>query len=71
MLRRRALPLLLAPRWTWAAEAPLDLAELMARLAEVPERRASFREERRFAALNQPLESTGRLLYRRPGHLRS
>lgn len=41
----------------------------MARLAAVPERRATFRETRRFAALDQPLESTGRLLYRRPDYL--
>ena len=41
----------------------------MARLAAVPERRATFRETRRFAALAQPLESTGRLAYRRPGYL--
>lgn len=41
----------------------------MARLAAVPERRATFREERRMAALTEPLVSTGRLLYRRPGHL--
>lgn len=52
-----------------AAAAELDVADLMARLAAVPERRATFRETRRFAALDQPLESTGRLFYRRPAHL--
>jgi len=41
----------------------------MAGLAAVPERRATFQETRRFAALEQPLVSTGRLLYRRPGYL--
>ncbi len=41
----------------------------MAQLAAVPERRARFREERRFAALTEPLPSRGRLLYRRPGYL--
>ncbi len=41
----------------------------MAGLAAVPERRATFQETRRFAALDQPLLSTGRLLYRRPGYL--
>lgn len=41
----------------------------MASLAAVPERRAAFQETRRFAALDQPLLSTGRLLYRRPGYL--
>jgi hypothetical protein len=42
---------------------------LMARLAAVPERRAHFEEEKRLAVLDQPLRSTGRLLYRRPDHL--
>lgn len=37
----------------------------MARMAAVPERRAAFREERRFAALDGPLLSTGVLTYRR------
>lgn len=41
----------------------------MARFAAIPERRASFRETRTFAALDQPLESTGTLLYRRPAYL--
>ncbi len=41
----------------------------MAGLAAVPERRATFQETRRFAALDQPLISTGHLLYRRPGYL--
>lgn len=41
----------------------------MAALAAVPERRATFQETRRFAALDQPLISTGRLLYRRPATL--
>jgi len=35
-------------------------------LAAVPERRARFTEERRFAALDQPLHSQGILLWRRP-----
>lgn len=41
----------------------------MAKLAAVPERRAAFRELRRFAALQEPLESRGHLLYRRPAYL--
>lgn len=41
----------------------------MAKLAAVPERRARFRERRQFAALSQPLESAGRLYYRRPDYL--
>ncbi len=47
----------------------LDLPALMAGLAAVPERRAAFQETRRFAALDQPLISTGHLLYRRPAYL--
>ncbi len=60
------LPLLPAPS---RAQAPLDIPALMARLATVPERRATFREEKRIAALTDPLLSTGTLLYRRPGRL--
>jgi hypothetical protein len=41
----------------------------MALMASVPERRATFIEEKRFAALDSPLQSSGHLLYRRPGHL--
>lgn len=41
----------------------------MAQLAAVPERRARLVEEKRLAVLDQPLRSTGRLLYRRPDHL--
>jgi len=50
-------------------EASIRLADLMAMMAAVPERRAVFHEEKRFAALAVPLESSGHLLYRRPGHL--
>ena len=65
--RRALFPLLLLPLPA-RAEA-LDLATLMARLASIPERRATFREERTLGALTQPLVSTGRLLYRRPDYL--
>lgn len=81
--RRAALPLLLsclavpraartqpAPEGEAPAEAtPLDLEALMARMAAVPERRESFREERRLAALQFPLVMTGTLRYRRPARL--
>ena len=63
---------LLAPRRLWGADKAADglnLPSLMAALASVPERRAAFQETRRFAALDQPLLSTGHLLYRRPGYL--
>ena len=52
-----------------AADASIRLADLMAMMAAVPERRAVFHEEKRFAALAVPLESSGHLLYRRPGYL--
>lgn len=41
----------------------------MARLASVPERRATFREQKRLAALTEPLISQGTLFYRRPDYL--
>jgi hypothetical protein len=41
----------------------------MRRLAAVPERRATFQEEKTIGALTQPLLSNGRLVYRRPSHL--
>jgi hypothetical protein len=41
----------------------------MRRLAAIPERQCSFREEKRLAALEQPLTSEGRLIYVRPSHL--
>lgn len=47
----------------------LDVPALMAQLAAVPERRASFHEEKRIGALTTPLLSSGTLMYRRPGHL--
>ncbi len=47
----------------------LPLDEVMARLAQAPQRRATFVEEKRLAALDQPLRSTGRLSYVRPAHL--
>jgi len=61
------VPMLVRPRWAAAAE--LDLVAVMAALAAVPERRAAFTETRRFAALVQPLLSTGHLVYRRPAYI--
>lgn len=70
--RRRSLALLLmvmlAPCPLGAAQSsPLD--ELMQRLAAVPERQATFEEEKTFGALTQTLRSNGTLRYRRPSHL--
>ena len=61
------LPLLAWP--TLARADGFPLAALMARLAAVPERRASFREERRFGALTETLLSQGHLYYRRPNYM--
>ena len=68
-LHRRSLGLLLAtlPLRRPALAEPLD--ELMQMLARIPERRASFTEEKTLAVLTRPLSATGRLFYRRPGHL--
>ncbi len=41
----------------------------MSRLAAVPQRRAGFAEDKRLAALDQPLRSAGTLAYSRPDHL--
>ena len=51
-----------------AAEDGPPLDTLLARLAAVPERRTAFREQRRFAAIDGVLESSGQLVFRR-GHL--
>lgn len=70
LVKRRSLallPLLAAARPARAESFPLEA--LMAQLAAIPERRARFREERRFKALTQTLSSRGRLLYRRPDYL--
>jgi hypothetical protein len=67
--RRR---LLLLPLLSWPSLAQADafpLAKLMASLAAVPERHATFREERHLAALTVPLYSRGTLFYRRPGYI--
>jgi len=58
-----------APAQPVPGTPPLDLARLMAALAAVPERRATFREEKHLAALEAPLSATGRLHYRRPDWL--
>jgi hypothetical protein len=63
-----AQPRMVAPDRA-ADDSPIRLADLMAMMAAVPERRAVFHEEKRFAALAVPLESSGHLLFRRPGHL--
>lgn len=49
-----------------AWEGQFTLTLLARNLAAVPERRARFTEERRFAALEAPFRSHGTLLWRRP-----
>lgn len=44
------------------------LASLMKQMATIPARQAEFVEEKHIAALNQPLISRGRLIYRRPSY---
>lgn len=70
-LTRRSLALLpLLLSWPGPARADaFPLPALMSKLGAVPERRAPFREQRRFAALNAPLQSAGTLYYRRPDYL--
>ena len=41
----------------------------MSRLAAVPERRATFQEDKTIAALATPVHANGRLAFRRPGYL--
>ena len=45
------------------------IGELMHRLSVIPERHETFREVKQFTALDHPLVSEGRLLWRRPSHL--
>jgi hypothetical protein len=52
-----------------ADDAAIRLDDLMAMMAAVPERRGVFHEVKHFAALAIPLESSGHLIYRRPGYL--
>jgi outer membrane lipoprotein-sorting protein len=48
---------------------PSWLQSLMARMAAITERHENFQEEKRFAALDQPLRSSGQLIYVRPAYL--
>ena len=52
-----------------AATAPLTIAALMADLAAVPERHATFVEIKTLRALAEPIETHGTLAWRRPDHL--
>jgi hypothetical protein len=52
-----------------AETAPLTIAALMADLAEVPARRATFVEIKTLHALAAPIETHGTLAWQRPDHL--
>ena len=48
---------------------PTLAAAIMARLAAMPDRDASFTEQKRLASLAAPLQSSGKLVFRHPAHL--
>jgi len=52
-----------------AQPSSLSLDDLMSRLAAAPQRRASFAEDKRVAALELPLHSAGTLAYSKPDRL--
>lgn len=66
-LLRLALALMLLPALGHAADWGLD--QLMRDLAQVRSGRASFIEKKSIALLDQPVESSGELLYSAPDHL--
>lgn len=49
--------------------APLSIAQLMTTLARQPQAAATFTEKKTLAMLEQPLESSGELLYTAPNRL--
>lgn len=53
----------------WAQPTDITADALAAQLAAVPERRATFQEEKTIGALAQPLLSWGRLSYQRPARM--
>lgn len=69
--RRAALALALVPGFAArpAGAGTGLLAAIMGRLASVPASSAAFAETKTLAALRMPLDSTGRLTYRRPDRM--
>ena len=61
------LVLLSAP--AWPAKDEWGLTDLMRNLKAVESSRARFSERKELALLNEPLESSGTLIYRAPGRL--
>lgn len=69
---KRILPLLmlcLPALCRAAADVPWDLPLLMQGMAQVKESRGKFVERKYLSLLNRPLESSGTLVFRAPGHL--
>ena len=65
-------PVLAAAALPDAAEpdpVPSWFGQLMHRLAQIPSSQSDFVEEKQIAALDRPLRSQGRLVYRQPAHL--
>jgi len=60
------LALLVSP---FAQAAPLSIAQLMAGLAKNPQGAATFTETKTISILDQPVESSGELLFIAPGRL--
>lgn len=60
---------MMVARPAWAETAPLTIAGLMADLAAVPERHATFVETKTLHALAAPIETHGTLAWRRPDQL--
>jgi outer membrane lipoprotein-sorting protein len=68
-VRRASGPLIVAIVLAAAAD-PAWLDTLMQRMAAIPARQAGFVQEKRLAALNQPLISRGQLIYQRPSYFK-
>jgi hypothetical protein len=64
-----ALPQVCRPLRAEPQASPVSLFDVMASLASIAQRQATFSEGRHLAALDQPLVSNGTLRYRRPSYL--
>ncbi|MGA9993561.1 MAG: LolA-related protein [Thiobacillaceae bacterium] len=60
------LALLVSP---FVQAAPLSIAQLMASLAKIPQGAATFTEKKTISILDQPVESSGELLFIAPARL--
>lgn len=71
MHRRAAEALLAVVSAVWlGAASPSPLFDgIMAGLAALPDRQAAFTEDKHLASLQQPLHSSGTLVFRHPAHI--